>query len=376
MKPTYRNTRPVGTSLPPPALPSNALRNFLIGFVLIFGAFSTYAYEQNPEGSRKVVNDSRDLVVSLLPGQKGTPETEIVTGASIGSSAPATSSTPAPTPAPPPPPVSNTVAVAPASQPAAAPATSTEPPPPTADSFPTQPNWTWTTLDGKTYQDVVIIRLDPDIVSINHSTGVAHIPINLLSDDVKKQLHYDPAAAAAAASQITRMLDGKLVGANGAAVSAPGSDVKYYALYYSAGWCPPCHAFSPRLVAWYNKFKPTHPNFELIFVSDDHSETAQFGYMKEMAMTWPAVKYSELAHNGTGIEKFAGPAIPDLVLVDSDGKVLSDSFNGTAYIGPETVVEDINRLVGGMSPVPLVRATPPALPPIRSAVAISDTAWR
>jgi thiol-disulfide isomerase/thioredoxin len=228
------------------------------------------------------------------------------------------------------------------------------------DVMPAQPNWTWTTSDGKTYQNVVVTKIEAETVSVTHSMGVAHIPINLLPPDIQKQLNYDPHAAA----QIPSLIADKLVSADGTAANAPGKSVQYYAIYYSAQWCPPCHAFTPRLVSWYNKFKPAHPNFELIFVSEDRDEAAMLSYMKEMTMPWPAVRFSDLKHDGgfkgSGIEKFAGDGIPDLVLLDAGGKVLSDSYQNGTYVGPEAVVEDINKLIGGEAPVPLVHQTPSA----------------
>jgi nucleoredoxin len=155
-----------------------------------------------------------------------------------------------------------------------------------------------------------------------------------------------------AGSQISTLIQGNLVSADGSPFSfpanAPASSIQYYAIYYSAQWCPPCHAFTPVLVEWYQKFKPSHPNFELIFVSDDHDQASMLAYMQEMAMPWPAFQFDELKHDGKGIEKFAGDGIPDLVLVDAGGKVLSDSFSWTgSYLGPQHVLNDIEKLVGG-----------------------------
>ena len=158
-----------------------------------------------------------------------------------------------------------------------------------------------------------------------------------------------------ATSSIFDLTRGKLISADGSPFAFPANppvaSIRYYAIYYSARWCPPCHAFTPRLVQWYNKFKPSHPNFELIFVSEDRNEAAMLDYMKEMAMPWPAVRFGDLKHDGgfkgSGIEKFAGDGIPDLVLVDAAGKVLLDSFQKGTYVGPEAVIDDINKLVGG-----------------------------
>jgi nucleoredoxin len=156
-------------------------------------------------------------------------------------------------------------------------------------------------------------------------------------------------------SIIAALLVGNLVilqgGAQKPVADSTLTPVKYYAIYYSAQWCPPCHHFTPELVKFYNDFKSAHPDFELIFVSEDHNADAMLGYMKEMSMPWPAVRFDALKHDGSGtfkgsgIEKFAGDGIPDLVLVDSTGKVLSDSYQDGQYVGPEKVIEDIKTMV-------------------------------
>lgn len=122
-------------------------------------------------------------------------------------------------------------------------------------------------------------------------------------------------------------------------------DVKYWAFYYSASWCPPCRAFTPQLVDFYKAFKKSHPNFELIFVNDDQSEDAMLAYMKTDEMSWPAVRFSDIDDSRLAAKKYCGPGIPCLVLTDENGKVLSDSFHGQDYVGPEQVMEDIKKMV-------------------------------
>ena len=120
-------------------------------------------------------------------------------------------------------------------------------------------------------------------------------------------------------------------------------DVKYFAFYYSASWCPPCRAFTPKLVDFYKEFKPKHPNFELIFVNHDQSEDKMLAYMTGDSMTWPAVRFDDIEK--VQGNQYCGRGIPDLVLVDAGGTVLSDSFNGYQYLGPYKVIDDIKRMV-------------------------------
>ena len=121
-------------------------------------------------------------------------------------------------------------------------------------------------------------------------------------------------------------------------------NVKYFAFYLSASWCPPCRLFTPKLVDFYKSFKPQHPDFELIVVNHDASAQDMLAYMKDDAMPWPAVQYDAI--DNTGLNSFDSDGyLPDLILVDAQGKVVSDSFQGADYAGPEKVLDDIKRIV-------------------------------
>jgi len=121
-----------------------------------------------------------------------------------------------------------------------------------------------------------------------------------------------------------------------------GEKPKFTAIYYSAHWCPPCRAFTPKLVEWYTSFKAKHPNFELVFASSDKDQTAMLDYMKETSMPWPAVKFGE--KKAAGLDKYAAGGIPYLVLIDENGKDLTGKENND-WQPPTEVLKKIEELV-------------------------------
>jgi thiol-disulfide isomerase/thioredoxin len=154
-------------------------------------------------------------------------------------------------------------------------------------------------------------------------------------------------AAAAQTPSITGDLKGKLVAVKNKMLqpidALPVTQTRYIAFYFSAGWCGPCHKFTPDLVSFYNEMKPKHPDFEVVFVSDDRNAADMQNYMNEMSMPWPALRWD--AVKWSQASKLAGPGIPCLVVVNSDWKVVSNSYDGTNYLGPHKVLNDLRRLL-------------------------------
>jgi nucleoredoxin len=126
------------------------------------------------------------------------------------------------------------------------------------------------------------------------------------------------------------------------------AEKKLFALYFSAHWCAPCRKFTPQLVDFYNRIAPQHPEFELIFFSDDRGQFNMDTYMRDIKMPWPAIDFQKLASK-EALKRYAGKSIPCLVLVDAGGRVLSDTYAGETYLGPEKVVADIETLFARMS---------------------------
>jgi nucleoredoxin len=166
--------------------------------------------------------------------------------------------------------------------------------------------------------------------------------------DAQNQGARQPAAAKPSADVIAAVLKGNLVRChNGLLTSYYDEELnrkKIYGLYFSAHWCPPCRKFTPQLVDYYNKITRDHPEFEIIFLSADKTPEAMAGYMRDAGMPWPAVDYVRLG-SVPDLMKYAGDGIPDLVVVDSSGKVLADSYVRGTYVGPAQVLGELDKLL-------------------------------
>ncbi|CAF0738922.1 unnamed protein product [Adineta steineri] len=97
------------------------------------------------------------------------------------------------------------------------------------------------------------------------------------------------------------------------------SDQKYkgkiIGLYFSAHWCPPCRAFTPKLVEFYKTHRKDK-NFEIIYISSDQDERTFDDYYKEMP--WLKMDFKERKKREKLLKVFKVTGIPALILFDGD----------------------------------------------------------
>eukprot|EP00792_Barthelona_sp_PAP020_P008806 TRINITY_DN3250_c4_g2_i2.p1 TRINITY_DN3250_c4_g2~~TRINITY_DN3250_c4_g2_i2.p1 ORF type:complete len:136 (+),score=36.04 TRINITY_DN3250_c4_g2_i2:36-443(+) len=106
-----------------------------------------------------------------------------------------------------------------------------------------------------------------------------------------------------------------LIRADGSTVDSKTLEGKTIVFYFSAHWCPPCRAFTPKLVDLYNQ--ANRDDLEVIFVSSDKTVEGQMQYMNELHMPWLAIPFGpKIMEIGRA---FRVRGIPFLVSIKPDG---------------------------------------------------------
>jgi nucleoredoxin len=225
----------------------------------------------------------------------------------------------------------------------------------------------WTGPDGAPIQ-AEFIRKSSDYITFQKATGGRYLlPYSKLSDADRARIDAITARLAAAPAvtdapattstssassakigKVIAPLVGKLDFFKGSKLlpvpQAQLAGIRYVAVYYSAHWCPPCRAFTPKLVSAYNAIKFAHPEFEIIFVSSDRDEDSMKTYIRETGMAWPVLRFDQKANVRSLQRPGHERGIPNLVFMTAERKELSTSYTpGGDYSGPGKVLADIKR---------------------------------
>ena len=104
----------------------------------------------------------------------------------------------------------------------------------------------------------------------------------------------------------------------------PGSVI---GLYFSAHWCPPCRAFTPKLAKVYDELKEAKKDFEIVFVSSDSGEDEFKSYLNDMP--WLAIPFDHEDKKDSCSDKYDISGLPTLVLLNGEnGEVITNSGRG------------------------------------------------
>lgn len=91
-------------------------------------------------------------------------------------------------------------------------------------------------------------------------------------------------------------------------------------LYFSAHWCPPCRAFTPKLVDMYHKIKSKDDALEVILISSDRDQSSFDEYYS--GMPWLALPFGD-ARKASLSKLFQVRGIPKLVAIGPTGRTVT-----------------------------------------------------
>lgn len=118
---------------------------------------------------------------------------------------------------------------------------------------------------------------------------------------------------------------------------------KLYLLFFSGFWSKEGRQFTSRLIDYYNRLRPQHPEIEVVFFSVDRSAYAMENYISQTNMPWPALAFDKRNGKAGAIQGNLVHHIPQLILADASGKILSDSGDDSA--GLDKVLTDTDKVL-------------------------------
>ena len=102
---------------------------------------------------------------------------------------------------------------------------------------------------------------------------------------------------------------------------------RYIVFLRGQSTCPITRRFAPSVIKYCADMKPKHPEFELVYLTiEDLPETEKFA--KELGFNWGMVTYENTTM--PSVHPYIDGRIPQLIVMDRDGKVLANGIQATA----------------------------------------------
>jgi len=182
---------------------------------------------------------------------------------------------------------------------------------------------TWTPVGGGTGTDAAFVLEKDGYVGLEKPDGgKLRVPIDKLCavDQAYLELLRNPSGSGIP-PELEALFGTELADADGEPVAVESLAGKKIGIYFSASWCPPCRAFTPKLIEAYNTLQEQGEAFEIVFATSDRSAAKTTAYMQDHGMPWPALPFGcdELEALD---EKYGVRGIPTLVVIDAAGKTL------------------------------------------------------
>jgi thiol-disulfide isomerase/thioredoxin len=144
-------------------------------------------------------------------------------------------------------------------------------------------------------------------------------------------------------------------------------DKKFVGVFFGASWCPPAKVFAKHLVDFYNRVRGNGFAFEVVYVSCDESKKAHREYLQEANMPWYSLSLKSDAID-TIKSKFPSKTIPALVILDSEGRLISR--NARNDIGKLDITTTWKLAAQSLETAPII-AVPAKMRKIEDTLALS-----
>ena len=134
---------------------------------------------------------------------------------------------------------------------------------------------------------------------------------------------------------ITPYLPDEFESSNGKIKKADLLSNELIGVYFSAHWCGPCRAFTPRLAQFYKNVNKDKKQVEIIFNSADQDLKSFNDYFS--TMPWTATPFESEA-KGQIDEACGINSIPQLIIFDNKGHIIDDNARRTVEMQGDNAI--------------------------------------